>query len=103
MNVRNLSGLLLSLLTLVVLGCSSGGGGGGVTPNPVTTTLTGEASKGPIIGGDVKIFAINANGTLQSTPLPTTDGKPVTTKAPSGDYSAVMKQPAFPLTLPVNR
>lgn len=91
MNVRNLVGLLLSLFTLVVLGCGGGGGGGGgVTPNPVTTTLSGEASKGPIIGGDVKIFAINADGTLQSTPLTTTDGKPVTTTAPLGAYSAVI-------------
>lgn len=92
MNARNLSGLLLTLFTLVVLGCSSGGGdgGGGVSPNPVTTTLSGEVSKGPLIGGDVRIYAIKADGTLQSTALPTADGKPVTTKLPFGNYSAVI-------------
>ncbi|HXE96280.1 MAG TPA: hypothetical protein VN642_07735 [Dongiaceae bacterium] len=88
MKMRNLSSLLLSLLTLIVVGCGGGSGGGDLTP--VATTLSGEATKGPIIGGDVKIFAINADGTLQSTPLPTLDGKPVTTRAPFGNYSAVI-------------
>ncbi len=90
MNVRYLSGLLLSLFTLVVLGCGGGGGGGGASPGTGSTTLSGEVSKGPISGGDVKIFAINADGTLQSTPIPTTDGKPVTTAAPLGSYTAVI-------------
>jgi hypothetical protein len=90
MNVRNLSSLLLSMLTLVVLGCGGGGGDGEVvTPVLKVTSVSGEASKGPIINGDVKIFAINADGTLQSTPL-TTSPATVTTRAPFGSYSAVI-------------
>ena len=89
MNVRNLSSLLLSLLTLVVLGCGGGGGGGEAGLPKLVSTVSGEAQKGPIIGGDVKIYAIDADGTLQSTPLQTTPAI-VTTREPFGNYSAVI-------------
>src|SRR6185369_16285397 len=90
MNVRNLAGLLLSLLTLVVLGCgSSEDSSSDISTGTFKTVLSGEAAKGPIIGGEVKIFAIKADGTVQTTPLPTTPAT-VTTRLPFGNYSAVI-------------
>ena len=61
MNVRNLSSLLLSLLTMVVLGCGGGGGGSSDTPAepdapPATLTLASSATL-PLINTPVTITA----------------------------------------------
>lgn len=84
MRLRNVFGILLSLFALVIVGC-----GGGSSSTPVSTTVSGQAQKGPIIGGNVQIFAIDATGTVQSTPLATSPAT-VTTRAPFGNYSAVI-------------
>lgn len=85
MKLKILFGLVISIFSLTIVGC--GGGGGGSSAPPITT-ISGEASKGPIIGANVQIFKINADGS--TTPLPTIDGKQVTTRLPFGNYSAVV-------------
>jgi hypothetical protein len=50
----------IGLLALTACG-GGGGGGGGVTPE---TVLSGVASKGIIRGGAVKVYALNADGSL---------------------------------------
>src|SRR6185369_1254215 len=94
MKLKILSGLLLSILSLTIVGC---GGGGASTPP--STTVSGEASKGPIIGGDVKIYAIK-DGVVQTAPLPTTPVT-VTTRAPFGNYSAVISNYSGPVKVVV--
>ena len=80
MRLRCLLGIVLSLGMLMMFGC--GGGGGGVIP---TSTVSGTASKGPINGGTVQIFAIQ-NGVQAAASL-TTIPATVTTAA-DGSYSA---------------
>ena len=94
MKLKVLFGLVLSIISLTIVGC---GGGGASTPP--TTTVSGEASKGPIIGGDVKIYAIK-DGVVQTAPLPTTPAA-VTTRAPFGNYSAVISNYAGPVKVVV--
>jgi hypothetical protein len=59
--VGTLVGLFL-LSALLLTGCGGGGGGGG-TSSSTTGTLSGTAAKGPVSGGTVTAFGINANGT----------------------------------------
>lgn len=60
--------LLIVVLQLgVMAGCGSGGGGSdsnGGSSGGTTSALSGMASKGPISGGTVKVYALNADGSL---------------------------------------
>jgi len=77
---------ILGFVTL--FGCGGGGGGGGgTTSGPVT--ISGVAAKGPISGGDVKVYAV-ANGqidrnTVLGTGKTATDG--------SGSYTVTLASP----------
>lgn len=79
MKMKSLLGLFLSFIALVIVGCGGGGGGG------PTSTVAGIASKGPINGGTVQIFAIQ-NGVQATTPLTTTPA--TVTTGPDGSYTA---------------
>jgi len=73
--------LLIAILiafTIILTGC--GGGGGGKGPSGAIT-VDGVASKGPISGGTVKVYALNADGSKGSQ-----IGTTTTTKA-DGSYS----------------
>lgn len=81
MKLKVLLGMVMSILALTIVGC-----GGGGSSAPVSTTLTGEAVKGPIKKATVEIFAINADGSeVKLTTTPST----VFTNM-SGNYSAVI-------------
>lgn len=67
-----------AFLAAIMIGC---GGGGGGTNETAATTINGVASLGPISGGTVKVYALNADGSKGSQ-LGTT----VTTGA-DGSYS----------------
>jgi hypothetical protein len=58
---RNLSVALISSSLLFACGGSSDSGGSVVAPTPMN--ITGTASKGLILGGEVKAYLINNNGT----------------------------------------
>ena len=61
-NIRPILNAAILLVVVTLFGCGGGGGGGnGTTAGPVT--ISGVAAKGPIGGGDVKVYAIN-NGQL---------------------------------------
>jgi hypothetical protein len=49
------------LTTLLLAGCGGGGGGGASSSD--TGTLSGAAVKGPVSGGTVTAYRVNANGT----------------------------------------
>ena len=83
MRLRCLFGIVLSLAMMMMFGCG-GGGGGAVTP---TSTVSGTASKGPISGGTVQIFAIQ-NGVQAATPLATNPATVIT--AADGSYVATI-------------
>lgn len=87
MKLKSLIGLVLSLAVFTMFGCGGGGTGGG-TPAPITSTVTGTAAKGPILGGTVTIFAI-LNGAQASTPLATIPAA-VTTSTTDGTYTATV-------------
>ncbi|MFM9434583.1 hypothetical protein ACFDR9_001642 [Janthinobacterium sp. CG_23.3] len=63
----------LSTISLALaLAACGGGGSSNVTPDPVVSasrTVAGTAAKGIIKGGTVKVFAVNADGTLGTTAL----------------------------------
>lgn len=65
MNIRYLLALTVSLSLLALYGCGGGGGGGSA---PVATVVSGVASKGPISGGTIRVFAIQ-NGVVNPAPL----------------------------------
>jgi hypothetical protein len=70
MKMIHLIGLVLMVAVSSLAGCH---GGGGSEP---TTVVSGVASKGPIKGGTIKVFAIRGGIEDRSTPLgqgPTTD------------------------------
>src|SRR6185369_2804927 len=79
MRVKSLLGLVLSFLTLTIIGCGGGGGG-------ATTTVKGVAAAAAIADGTVTLFCINAQG--QTTQLTTTPAV-VKTKA-FGNFSAAV-------------
>lgn len=73
-----ITGLIVPMLCLAVIalsGCGGGGGGGSeavapqaASPAP-TTILSGMASKGPIIGGTVRVFAVRFGVEDRSSPI----------------------------------
>lgn len=73
--------IMLSLLTFA--GCGGGGGGGGAPQGPAATVITGVASKGPISGGTVRVFAIRNGSVDRTAPL----GTPFTPTPADGSYS----------------
>ncbi|KAF0218304.1 MAG: hypothetical protein FD174_3057 [Geobacteraceae bacterium] len=103
---------VLSFLVAAILGCGGGGGGGG-TP-AAAVTVSGVASKGPISGGTVKVFAITngAKGAqLGSTGTTSTDGNgtysinigsytgPVLIEVTGGTYKDETNPSGNPVTL----
>lgn len=62
-----INGLMLSFILAFVAACGGGGGS-----SVVQTTISGKAAKGLISGGTVRVFAIDANGTVSSAPLGST-------------------------------
>lgn len=90
MKIKILSGIICSLAVMTVFGCGGGGGDGAVA-----TTVSGVASKGPIINGQVQVFAVNeatgGEGTLLSTV--TTDD--------SGAYTAPLSTFTGPILVKV--
>lgn len=56
MKIKAISLLITALTALTLWGCGGGGGGGGST----STTVSGIASKGPITGATVVVYAITA-------------------------------------------
>ena len=68
MKVRTLIGLGVSLAAAALAGCGGGGGGGGAAA-PSSTVISGMASKGPINGGTVKVYAIRSGTEDRSAPL----------------------------------
>lgn len=86
MIVRNLSSLLLSLLTLVVLGCGGGGGGGSSSdPNaPASLTVTASAASA-LINTPVTITAT----VVKSNGIPVAAGTAVVFATTGGTLSAV--------------
>src|SRR3990172_6188310 len=64
MKIRTVLGVLLILAVLILPGCSGGGGGASVstTPAPGTNgssvTISGSAVKGPVSGGEVRVYAV---------------------------------------------
>jgi hypothetical protein len=78
MRIRLIAGLLLSAAALILAGC---GGGGGTTQ--ANSSVSGVASKGLITNGsnNVKIYALNSDGTTGSLLKTTSTGA-------NGEYSA---------------
>ena len=67
MRRNNLVAILAALGTAILAGCGGGGGGGGGATQ--TSVISGVASKGPINGGTVQVFAIDGAGVRASAPL----------------------------------
>jgi hypothetical protein len=63
--IRQLFGAAATLAVVTLFGCG-GGGGNGATAGPVT--ISGVAAKGPISGGDIKVYAIK-NGQVDTSVL----------------------------------
>lgn len=86
MNVRNLSSLLLSLLTMIVLGCGGGGSDTPAVPDapPASLTLTSSATQ-PLINTPVTITANVLNAAGSAVP----SGTVVVFSTTGGDLSAV--------------
>lgn len=71
MKVRSLLVWVLSFAVLALAGCGGGGGGGSAVPTGGTAgnDISGVASKGPINGGTVKVFAIRNGAIDLSSPI----------------------------------
>lgn len=72
MRIRYSIGTVIYLAALLLAGCGGGGGGAGAAaaPQPQTTTvLSGMASKGPIRGGTVTVFAVRFGVEDRSAPI----------------------------------
>lgn len=78
--------MLLSIMT--IFGCGGGGGGSG-SGAAQTVTITGIAAKGPINGGDIKVYAVN-NGKLDTSAVL---GSGKTATDGSGSYSVTLASP----------
>ena len=90
-----------ALAIMTLLGCGGGGGGGGATiPGAADTiTFSGVAAKGPINGGNIKVYAVkNGNvdfGTVLGSGITSTDG--------SGRYSVTLNSaPIGPVVVEVS-
>lgn len=82
----------LAYLALILLcGCGGGGGGGPAGPPPGSITISGVAAKGPINGGDVKVFAVNPDGTFDRTLDSIGSGK--TSSDGTGSYAITILVP----------
>ena len=76
---------MLAFLSFVMFGCGSGDfslGGG--------TTISGMASKGPITGGKVAIFAVTSSGHIGTTPLATAIPQSGSFSANLGSYKGAI-------------
>lgn len=64
MVLRIFSGIVMLLLALTVVGCSSGGSSssGGTTSSSGGSAVSGVASKGIIVNGTVKVYAVTIQG-----------------------------------------
>ncbi len=95
MKISRLSMAAASLAALTLFGC--GGGGGAAGPPAGSTTIKGVVAKGPISGGDVTVYAIKPNGTVDRSVAIGT-GK----TAGDGSYSITLTQaPAGPALVEV--
>ncbi|GFO68814.1 hypothetical protein GMLC_23930 [Geomonas limicola] len=63
MKMKSLVGAFLVGLLAVAQGCGGGGGSSLSGPAPGSTVLTGTATKGPIVGGTVKVYEIISSAT----------------------------------------
>lgn len=79
MKIKRIAGIILSFSLATMFGC---GGGGGSTPGPTPTVVSGTASKGPVSGGTVAVYAVR-NGAVDPTPL----GTPFTPTPANGTYT----------------
>jgi len=86
MNVRNLSSLLLCLLTLVVIGCGGGGGGTSADPNaPASMTVSSTAPSRLVSDPPVTITA----NVLKADGSPVAAGTVVNFSTTGGSLSAI--------------
>jgi hypothetical protein len=83
--------MFFAAATLILYGCGGGGGGGGGGSTAPATVVSGVASKGPIVGGTVKIFALNADGSKTLIATATTGS--------TGAYSASLGSYTGPIYL----
>jgi hypothetical protein len=96
-NIRTLIGGVASLAALTLLGCG-GGGGGGQAPDG-SVAISGVAAKGPINGGDIKVYGVKDGHVDTSTVLGT--GK--TASDGSGSYSVTLTSaPTGPVVIEVS-
>ena len=90
MKLRNVFGLLLSAVVVFAAGC----GGGSSSSTPAGATVSGVASKGPILGGTVNVFEVISSATVNPrTGLPrlgTTALATTTTSATDGSYALAL-------------
>jgi hypothetical protein len=91
MNFKTLIQSILAGTTLALLGCGGGGGGETTTPPVAGTTISGVATKGPVNGANVTVFAVKSDGTIDrsanfGTAITAADGKYTITlsSAPTG-------------------
>lgn len=89
-----------TLAILTMTGCGGGGGGGGTAPGAAdTVTISGVAAKGPINGGNVKVYAIK-NGQLDTG---TVLGSGITATDGSGGYTVTLNPvPTGPVVVEVS-
>ena len=72
MKIKPVFRAFLILSAMILPGCSGGGGGASVsttpTPNPngSSVTISGVAAKGPVSGGDVRVYAVR-NGQVDTS------------------------------------
>ena len=85
---------LAGIFTMVFAGCGGGGGGGGgIAP----TVISGVASKGPVNGGAVSVFAITNGAVDRSVSL----GPAVSTKVDGSSSITLNSAPAGPVLVEV--
>lgn len=88
MRLKNVFGMLLSLLTLALVGCGGGGDGGFFFAGPTGTRVNGSALKGPVSGGSVQVFEMISSGTVNPrTDIPRVGTTVVATGTTSADGS----------------
>jgi hypothetical protein len=70
MNSRLFFRSLFVAAALTAAGCGGGGGGGGVTAPPAgSVTISGVATDGPVAFGDVTVFPVKQDGTVDRTKI----------------------------------
>jgi hypothetical protein len=83
MRLKNVFGMLLSLLTLAIVGCGGGGGSDG----PGGTSVSGSAVKGPISGATVQAFEIISSASVPRENIPRIGTAVIATGATTADGS----------------